>query len=101
MDSKAARKMERAEKRKMEKVEIQYYRDQLDRLAKDDKREQLAFPPTLTKGQRKKLHVHAHGMGLKSKSSGSGRAADVVFNIAFSMNQHYHLTTKPETLSKP
>lgn len=74
MDSKAARKQERAEKKKMEKLELQYYRQQLDALANCDKREQLAFPPTLTKAQRKKLHVYAHGIGLKSKSNGTGRA---------------------------
>lgn len=81
MDTKAARapkkkgKKDKNEKREQKKVEMKYYKEQLDRLLTDDTREQLPFPPTLDKGQRKKLHLYAHSIGLKSRSSGTGKAS--------------------------
>lgn len=73
MDPKERKKKEKKEKREEKKEEMQYYRNQLDELAQDDKRAQLAFPPTLDSGQRKKLHTYAHTLGLKSKSNGKGK----------------------------
>lgn len=52
---------------------MQVYRQQLNELAKDDKRSQLAFPPLLDSSQRKQLHNIAHNLGLKSKSHGKGK----------------------------
>lgn len=72
MDSKAAKKKDKLERKAMQKEEMKIYREQLENLLKDERREQLAFPPTLQKGQRKKLHTYAHGLGLKSKSHGTG-----------------------------
>lgn len=73
MDQKKERKKkERLEQREMQKKELQEYKAQLDRLLADSKRSQLAFPPTLHKGTRKKLHTYAHSIGLKSKSNGQG-----------------------------
>lgn len=48
------------------------WRNKLDELANDERREQLAFPSTLKSGQRKQLHTYAHSIGLKSKSNGKG-----------------------------
>lgn len=73
MDAKAQRKKDLKERKDRKKEELQFYRDQLDKLKKDDRREQLAFPPTLDKGQRKNLHTYAHSIGLKSKSNGIGK----------------------------
>lgn len=73
MDSKAAKSAKKKERKNQKNEEMRYYKELLDKLATDDTREQIAFPPTLDKGQRKKLHTYAHSHGLKSKSSGTGK----------------------------
>ena len=73
MDAKEQKKKNKKEKREAKKEEMQYFRKQLEQLVNDEKREQLAFPPTLQSGQRKQLHTYAHTLGLKSKSSGKGK----------------------------
>lgn len=75
MDPKERKKKDKKEKLNAKKVEMQIFREQIDKLAIDDKRDQLAFPPTLDSGQRKKLHGYAHSLGLKSKSNGKGRVS--------------------------
>lgn len=72
MDQKAVAKARKKENKDRRKNEMRHYYDQLDKLALDDARDQLAFPPTLGAGERKKLHTYAHKIGLKSKSNGSG-----------------------------
>lgn len=85
MDAKAAKKKAKNERREQEKTQLKIYREQLITLAKDEKRSQLAFPPTLDSGQRKKLHTYAHGLGLKSKSHGKGKLFGHHHNFHFKM----------------
>lgn len=73
MDAKAAKQRDKMERKNREKEEMKMWRDKLDELVKDERREQLAFPSTLHKGHRKKLHTYAHSIGLKSKSHGTGK----------------------------
>lgn len=84
MDAKERRKQEKKEKRDAQKQEMQYYRDQLLKLANGtDARGQIAFPPTLQKGQRKKLHNYAASLDLKSKSHGKGIFVFLFFFTAY------------------
>lgn len=86
MDAKTNKKNARKERREMQKEQMKIYRQQIDELAENDKKSQLAFPPILNNGQRKNLHTYAHGLGLKSKSHGKGKKAMFFFPI-FLMNQ--------------
>lgn len=72
MDSKTVKRKGFSDKKNQQKEEMKMWRDKLDELANDERREQLAFPSTLNKGQRKRLHTYAHSIGLKSKSHGTG-----------------------------
>lgn len=73
MDPKTAKQKQKMERKNQQREEMKMWRDKLDELAKDERREQLAFPSTVDKGQRKKLHTYAHSIGLKSKSHGTGK----------------------------
>lgn len=73
MDAKASKQRDKMERKNREKEEMKMWRDKLDEMMKDERREQLAFPSTLHKGHRKKLHTYAHSIGLKSKSHGTGK----------------------------
>lgn len=73
MEAKTQKKRDYKEKKERKKQELKYYRETLDELVKDERRTQLAFPPSLDVGQRKKLHTYAHSIGLKSKSNGKGK----------------------------
>lgn len=77
MDTKAAKHREKMERKNQQKEEMKMWRDKLDEVANDERREQLAFPSTLNKGQRKRLHTYAHSIGLKSKSHGTGKIAGI------------------------
>lgn len=93
MDPKAAKQKQRMERKNQKKEEMKMWRDKLDELANDERREQLAFPSTLDKGQRKRLHTYAHSIGLKSKSHGTGnklKRFDSIFCIR-KQNQIFNL----------
>lgn len=72
MDPKERKKKNKKVQREAKKEEMQYFRKRLDELLNDDASDQVAFPPTLDSGQRKRLHTYAHSLGLKSKSHGKG-----------------------------
>lgn len=63
----------RADARARRNEEMKYYREQMEKLLKDEAREQLSFPPTLDNIERKKLHNYARKIGLRTKSSGKGK----------------------------
>lgn len=83
VDGKAAKQKQKMERKNQQKEEMKMWRDKLNELATDERREQLAFPSTLDRGQRKKLHTYAHSIGLKSKSHGTGK-----FTILLSIAKH-------------
>lgn len=93
---KAQKKKDAKERKKEEKdrkkEEMNYYRSSLNELLKDERRSQLAFPPTLNTGQRKKLHTYAHSIGLKSKSTGKGKfmhsKSDSIQSISITNDEH-------------
>lgn len=76
MDPKATKHLDKMERKYHQKEEMKMWRDKLDELANDARREQLAFPSTLNKFQRKRLHTYAHSIGLKSKSHGTGNTSN-------------------------
>lgn len=67
--------MDKKERKAKRDEEINYFKQQLDNLVKDEKRAQLSFAPTLNAIQRKTLHRYANKLGLKSKSTGKGKKA--------------------------
>lgn len=71
--AKQEKKQRKKEKKTKRDEEISYFKQRMDELMRDEKREQLSFPATLEKGQRKQLHRYASKIGLKTVSKGIGK----------------------------
>lgn len=87
-DTKQEKKQRKKEKKTKRDEEISYFKQRMDELVRDEKREQLSFPATLEKGQRKQLHRYASNIGLKTVSKGIGKIFNKIIILIITNSMH-------------